>query len=94
MTPGGREDSRERKRSGPAGIPGPPELVPHALQAPSRSSPTPLLSAGGGGSESCAENLEVGGKKRNLQPSRALRGEGGAEGRAGEYRSFVSFPRP
>lgn len=66
-------------------------------QRPRPSRPTLLLSAGSCVSESCAENPEVGEKRETCnRPGREGRSWGGreGEGRAAEYRSFVSFPRP
>lgn len=78
--------------AGGPGCPGPARL----------GSPEPpggalgLLWAGGGRFQSCAENPEAGAGAGGAKLA-AVRGPGGAAaggGESGEYRSFVSFPRP
>lgn len=75
-----------------AGDPGRPQLSPQARPAPSPSSPTLLLSAGGGVSKSCAENPEAGGGGAKLATVRGQGGAGGVE--RGEQNIGALFPFP
>lgn len=86
---------RERETAAPPswGPWAPPKAFPCARPAPCPSSPTLLFLAGGGGSESCAENLARLGEKSETC-NRPGPGEGRA-GRRGEQENIGAlFPFP